>query len=63
MFKNMQLGDKIDLPQGKWSDVQREVLRNASEFAAKQDPNWQFQADGHEGSTFEKGQYCLERIR
>ena len=63
MFSSMKLGDKITLPIGKWGDVQREVLRTATDFAAKQEPNWQFQADGHEGSTFEKGQYFLERIR
>jgi hypothetical protein len=63
MFENMQLNDKILMPEGKWSDTQREVLRQATEFASKQEPAWQFQADGHEGSTFEKGQYFLERIR
>ena len=63
MFENMKVGDKIALPVGKWSDTQRVVVRQATEFAAKQDPTWQFQADGHEGSQFERGQYHLERIR
>lgn len=63
MFSEMKLGDKLPMPIGKWSDTQRETLREATDFASKQEPAWQFQVDGHDGSTFEKGQYFLERIR
>lgn len=63
MFEKMVLGDKLPMPEGKWSDTQRETLRLATDFASKQEPTWQFQVDGREGSTFERGQYFLERIR
>lgn len=63
MFENLKVGEKLEMPVGKWGDAQREMMRQATDFASKQEPAWQFQADGHEGSTFERGQYFLERIR
>lgn len=62
-FSNMKIGDRIILPVGGWSDTQREVLKLASDFCNTQDPHWQFQTVGHEGSDFERGQYWLERTR
>jgi len=62
-FSGMALGDKLKLPEGKWGDTQRDVLALAAKFADTQSPRWQFQADGHDGSTFERGQYWIERIR
>ena len=62
-FKDMKIGDKLPCPVGKWGEPQRDALAQAAEFANTQEPRWQFQADGHDGSTFERGQYWIERIR
>ena len=62
-FTGIAVGEKIMLPEGKWNDAQRAVMAQAAAFADKQEPRWQFQATGHEGSTFEKGQYWIERTR
>ena len=62
-FASMKLGDRIILPIGKWSDPQRAVLDLAGAFANTQEPRWQFQTVGSEGSNFERGQYWLERTR
>ena len=62
-FASMVIGDKVKLPEGKWSDPQRAVMAQATKFADTQDPRWQFQTVGSEGSDFERGQYWLERTR
>ena len=62
-FKKMAVGDRIACPEGKWGDHQRAVLDLAGKFANTQEPRWQFQTFGHEGSTFERGQYWIERTR
>lgn len=62
-FASMAVGDRLPMPPGKWSDPQREVMALATAFCNTQDPRWQFQSDGHEGSTFEPGQYWIERTR
>lgn len=69
MFEKLKLGDKVAMPAGNFGDAQRELLRQAGEFASKQNPPWQFQADGYPGSVgylganASMGQYWLERIR
>lgn len=61
-FEDMEVGDKMKLPQGKWGDEQRAVYDQAGQFAA-QHPDVQFETEGHEGSNFEPGQYWLVRTK
>ena len=61
-FEDMEVGDKMKLPQGKWGDQQRAVYNQAGQFAA-QHPGVQFEIEGHEGSNFEPGQYWLVRTK
>lgn len=62
-FSHMAIGDRIACNPGKWNDQQRAVLELAGKFANTQEPRWQFQTVGNEGSAFERGQYWLERTR
>ena len=61
-FENMRVGDKVKLPPGKWDGEQRAVYDQANRFAAE-NPGVQFEAEGHEGSNFEQGQYWLVRTK
>ncbi len=62
-FAAMNIGDKVDLPPGKWNDEKREYLDTANAYCRTSPDNPQFQIGGHDGSDFEKGQYYIERIR
>ena len=61
-FSTMQVGDRIALIEGKWGDAQR-VAYNAATAYQAQHTGVQFQVDGHDGSTFERGQFWIERTK
>lgn len=59
-FEEMEVGDKMKLPPGKWSGAQRAVYDQANDYA-RAHPGVQFETEGHEGSISEPGQYWLVR--
>ena len=67
-FSKFRIGDKEPIPGSTWDDSMREILAAAAEFANKQEPRWQFQADrveiGNKSTNPPtKDKYVIERIR
>lgn len=61
-FDKMEVGEKVALPPGKWSETQRAYYDQANEFA-RLNHGVQFEVSGHEGSNFEQGQYWIMRTK
>lgn len=67
-FSKMEVGDKVNLTPGEWSDSLREIFEIAKQFVVNVQPTWQFHAvrvqiGNKSTNPPTKDQYVIERIK